>query len=221
MLFFYFAKRSALPQLEAEGLHERHGREYQLWSSLPLARKQGKGIIVAVQTNIDGSWLSAALKSESITVSEVPRRCLLNIEPYRKPRAVTAAGGVFARMRDDECQVLLIHRRGKWDLPKGKKGREETIRECAIREVSEEIGIDPPTILRPLGKTMHGYPGTDRYYVKTTHWFAMHTEEVGFIPQRGEGIDMVKWIPIEDAIAKTAFPSLRTLLRETRSELLG
>lgn len=220
MLFFYRAKRSALSQIEAEGLPARHGSEYRLWSSLSLARNDGKGLIIAVQTNIDGSWLSAALASESIVVSEVPRRCLLNIEPYRKPRKITAAGGVFARLRDDECQVLLIHRRGKWDLPKGKKDANESIRECAIREVSEEIGIDPPTILRPLGKTMHGYPGGDRYYIKTTHWFAMHTDDVGFIPQRGEGIDMVKWIPIDDAIAKMAFPSLRTLLRETRTELL-
>ena len=221
MLFFYCSKRSALGLIAEEGLPERRDEAYTLWSSLREARQQGKGAILAVQTNIDGTWLSTALTSDSITVNHVPRRCILNIEPYRRPKSITAAGGVFARMRDGEIQVLLIHRRGKWDLPKGKKDRGESIRDCAVREVSEEVGIDPPEILHGIGRTMHGYPGKERYYVKTTYWYAMHTDEVGFIPQRGEGIDLVKWVPIEEAIAKVGFASLRTLLREHRSELLS
>jgi len=219
MLFFYCAKRSELQHIERNGLPEKRGTEYRLWSSLRIARRQRKPAIIAVQTNIDGSWLSAALTSESIWVSEVPRRCLLNIEPYRKPKSVTAGGGVFFRSRKDEFQVLLIHRRGKWDLPKGKKDRGETIRDCALREVAEEIGIDPPKIVRRLGRTMHGYPGKERFFVKITHWYAMRTDAAGFVPQRDEGIDIVEWMPVEEAIAKVAYPSLRTLLRETRREL--
>ena len=207
--------------MHEHGLPEERDRQYVLWSSLRDARKQGKGNIVAVQTNIDGTWLSTALNSTFITVDHVPRRCLLNIEPYLRPKSITAAGGVFARLRNGEIQVLLIHRRGRWDIPKGKKDRDESVRECAVREVSEEIGIDPPRILHGLGKTMHGYRGKSRFFVKTTYWFAMHTEEVGFIPQRDEGIDQVKWVPIEEAIASVAFPSLRTLLREHRRELLS
>ncbi len=219
MLFFYCARRKDVGRIEEEGLPPRRDKAYLLHATLREARSTAKGAIIAVQTNIDGTWLSEAIVSDSIEVDHVPRRCLLNVEPYRQPRAITAAGGVFARIRNGEMQVLLIHRRGKWDLPKGKKDRGESIRECAVREVSEEIGIDPPKVLRAIGRTTHGYPDKKRYAIKTTHWYAMHTEETGFIPQRNEGIDAVKWIPIEEAIAKMAFPSLRTLLREHRSEL--
>ena len=36
---------------------------------------------------------------------------------------------------------LLIYRRGKWDLPKGKLDYEESPEQAGVREVEEECGI--------------------------------------------------------------------------------
>src|SRR5438270_8715124 len=44
---------------------------------------------------------------------------------------IKAAGGVI---ENDKKQLLLIFRRGKWDLPKGKLDKDETLEQCAIRE---------------------------------------------------------------------------------------
>src|SRR6476646_10094607 len=46
---------------------------------------------------------------------------------------IDAAGGVVINEQD---AVLMIYRRGKWDLPKGKCDEGEEIAECALREVS-------------------------------------------------------------------------------------
>ncbi|MDB5282664.1 MAG: hydrolase, partial [Bacteroidota bacterium] len=45
---------------------------------------------------------------------------------------VVAGGGIVTNERDE---LLLMHRRGKWDLPKGKIELKEEIQDGAIREV--------------------------------------------------------------------------------------
>jgi len=51
---------------------------------------------------------------------------------------VVAAGGVVTNKKG---KVLFIYRNDKWDLPKGKLDKGETIEACAIREVEEETGV--------------------------------------------------------------------------------
>ena len=52
---------------------------------------------------------------------------------------VIAAGGLVT---NDKNELLIMFRRGKWDLPKGKLDEGETIEACALREVREETGIE-------------------------------------------------------------------------------
>src|SRR5690348_4880805 len=49
-----------------------------------------------------------------------------------------AAGGVVF---NDSGQILVIFRKKKWDLPKGKLDYGETPEDAALREVKEECGI--------------------------------------------------------------------------------
>jgi 8-oxo-dGTP pyrophosphatase MutT (NUDIX family) len=57
---------------------------------------------------------------------------------------MNTAGGIVINKGN---QVLLIFRKGKWDLPKGKSENGESLKKTAKREVVEETGIDPSSIL--------------------------------------------------------------------------
>ncbi len=104
---------------------------------------------------------------------------------------VTAAGGVVTNKKG---KVLFIHRNDKWDLPKGKLDKGETIEECAIREVEEETGVEGLKIENFLKTTYHIFQRNGVYKLKEVHWFAMRTNFTGKLKgQKSEGIEKVKW----------------------------
>lgn len=108
---------------------------------------------------------------------------------------VEAAGGLVLNNREE---LLMIFRRGIWDLPKGKRDDGEQIRYTAVREISEECGlaIDNLQIVAPAGSTYHTYFRGGDLNFKETHWFFMRYKgNNGAIrPQTSESIEKVKWV---------------------------
>jgi 8-oxo-dGTP pyrophosphatase MutT (NUDIX family) len=102
-----------------------------------------------------------------------------------------AAGGVVTNKKG---KVLFIYRNDKWDLPKGKLDRGETIEECALREVEEETGVKKLKIENFLQTTYHVFKRNGKYKLKEVHWYAMNTTYTGKLTgQKDEGIERVKW----------------------------
>lgn len=126
---------------------------------------------------------------------------------------VEAAGGVVV----NGCgEWLMIHRNGRWDLPKGHLECGERIEECAAREVCEETGV-AAEVVRPLCETLHAYyfPKTARWELKRTRWYELYTPACAALtPQTEEGIDAVAWCSPEEAAARAAecYPTVRTVL---------
>ena len=88
----------------------------------------------------------------------------------KKYLLIIAAGGVIT---NDEGKVLLIFRKDKWDLPKGKVEDNEPIELCAEREVKEETGLKELLLRKPLLITYHTYTEKGRSILKETHWFLL------------------------------------------------
>lgn len=106
---------------------------------------------------------------------------------------IDAAGGV---VRNDKDEILFIRRLGKWDLPKGKTEAGESAPEAAIREVTEETGVDRLKIIKDLGETYHTYNAFGKHFLKTTSWFLMECPSGQVvIPQVEEDITEISWIP--------------------------
>ena len=131
---------------------------------------------------------------------------------------VEAAGGVVV---NDCGEWLMIHRNGRWDLPKGHLESGERIEECAAREVEEETGV-AAEVVRPLCETLHAYyfPKTARWELKRTHWYELHTPGCsGLTPQTEEGIDAVAWWTPGEAAARAGdcYPTVRTVLDRLRT----
>ena len=109
----------------------------------------------------------------------------------RKIPLVVAAGGM---VRNKKGKVLFIYRNNKWDLPKGKLEKGESIENAALREVKEETGVKNLVIKNYLKTTYHIFKRNGVYRLKKVVWFDMTTTFKGKLtPQKNEGITKVKW----------------------------
>ncbi|MGB3541623.1 NUDIX hydrolase [Rubrivirga sp.] len=170
----------------------------------------------------------AGLTLNGDTTAHVPRSAVLNIDvdgDYWRPAPIIAAGGYVVRRDESDLEVLLIFRRGAWDLPKGKLDPGESVRETAVREVAEEVGIKQKklSVTAHLGTTAHGYiwPKAQAYAVKTTYWYAMTTTAESFKPEKREGIEAVEWAGWDDARDRLGFETLTTHLSSIDTDALG
>lgn len=137
---------------------------------------------------------------------------------FAKPyKGISAAGGLVF---NEKQELLLILRQGKWDLPKGKVDKGETVEEAALREVEEECGIEKLSLGAPIQKTFHTYYLDNQRILKTTYWFKMTALEYGkMAPQLEENITDLQWFDPKtlDIEALNTYTSIRELLRESLS----
>ena len=131
-----------------------------------------------------------------------------------KIKVIFASGGI---VENSKKQILFIHRKGKWDLPKGKAEKNETIRETALREVTEETGIKRLRIRKFYTNTFHLVRNNGLYFLKETSWFLMYSDYEGkLIPQGEEGIKSVKWKNLKQVkkIKEKTFKNIKIILDE-------
>lgn len=136
---------------------------------------------------------------------------------FKKFTLVKAGGGL---VMNENNEVLLIFRRGKWDLPKGKLDNGETIEHCALREVKEETGLKKVNLDGALMITYHTYHEGTKYVLKESHWFNMKAEgKQSLVPQVSEDIHEIKWVKMPDVKSyfKNAFPSVVDVLKAGRT----
>ena len=134
-----------------------------------------------------------------------------------------AAGGVVYNTKNE---ILLIHRRGFWDLPKGKMEIDETIEDTAIREVEEETGLTNVMILKPIlfkelanTATYHSYSINGKQAMKISYWFEMKTDfAAALIPQTEEDIEQAIWVKKEDV--PTYFDNMYSSIIDVLKEVL-
>ena len=113
----------------------------------------------------------------------------------KKLSFVQAAGGL---VHTEDLALLLIFRRGKWDLPKGKLDEGESLETCAIREINEETGIEIIQNEGPLCTTLHTYHQFGKHILKESTWFLMRAAKQNeFIPQIDEDIEKCEWVAID------------------------
>ncbi|MCC8426016.1 NUDIX hydrolase [Mucilaginibacter sp. UR6-11] len=127
-------------------------------------------------------------------------------------KVIEAAGGL---VKNENKDLLFIYRNDKWDLPKGKIEKGETVKDAAVREVEEECSIVVSKRGEKICKTYHVYIYKDEVVLKKTHWYKMKARGQNKLkPQREEGITDVRWFKPNDidAILVNTFPSILDVL---------
>ncbi len=127
-------------------------------------------------------------------------------------KVVKAAGGIVSK----ENRILLIYRRGVWDLPKGKLDEGETSKVGAVREVQEETGA-VVALGEKICTTYHTYTLNGSRILKRTKWYHMAlVDDSRLAPQAEENIEKVAFMEPKQAEIALAgsFSSIRHVVAQ-------
>ncbi|SDS10702.1 NUDIX hydrolase [Christiangramia echinicola] len=185
-------------------------------------------IIISTQKEIGEKYTSFPLKTVRLkkVIRKILKGKLMYVNLYhpdetkllkfllKKMKVVTAAGGMVI---NPEKEILFIYRNNRWDLPKGKTEKNESIEESAIREVEEETGVRNLEIKRFITRTYHVFKRKGKLRLKETYWYEMYTEFDGeLIPEQSEGIKKAKWKNFEKSqkALKKSYANIKMLFPE-------
>lgn len=130
-------------------------------------------------------------------------------------KPLVAGGGV---VYNEQRSILMIYRRGKWDLPKGKLDEGEDIAACALREVREETGLQHLQLNGKLCDTYHIYMQYGDLLLKQTAWYKMKgTVADKLMPQKEENIVEARWVSEKELgpLAARTYEAVRDVLKQT------
>jgi mutator protein MutT len=131
-------------------------------------------------------------------------------------KTIKAGGGLVFNNKN----LLFIYRRKKWDLPKGKLDKGETIEQCAIREIKEETGLKNVSLENFIDTTFHFYYEKEKLTMKETHWFEMTSGETQTKPQIEEDIEKIIWANETEwnEFFKNSFPSIEQIIKSWKEK---
>lgn len=197
---FFYASRLIIAGSEARDLLVK-GEAYR-------NIKSKEDVILQVEKFLSGQHSLIFLLGDPEAVWSWFRSCF---------QEIPAAGGIVR----SNSGILFIHRRGKWDLPKGKIEIGEKSEYAAVREVCEETGVRSVRIIRNLPSTWHIYYNNfnqdDRLPIlKETTWYLMESsDEQNLVPESEEDIECVKWFRQDELhiVEQNTFANLLPLIK--------
>lgn len=131
-----------------------------------------------------------------------------------------SAGGVAFRRQEDTIEIALISvgEKGRWQLPKGLVGHDETPEEAALREVREEAGIETE-LLQQINTVEYWYYGQRRgaqiRYHKFVHFYLMRFV-AGDVADHDQEVNEARWVPIDQAQTLLAFAGERKVVAQAQ-----
>ena len=136
----------------------------------------------------------------------------------------TSAGGIVVRYEGTVPYLVVgMRRRDRdgvtWTLPKGTPHAGETREATAVREVTEETGLDV-RIDEPLASIDYTFVQHGTRIHKSVHYFLM--EPVGGdLSQHDHEFEDVRWIRFDEAPSLLTFDTERALVARAAAVLAG
>ncbi len=150
------------------------------------------------------------------------RRTTRSPKSIRKGIAVSA-GGVVWRERDSyagagDVEIVLVQTPARrWSLPKGTPENGEKLDEAALREVSEETGLQVE-LDEKIGVMRYSFGGEEARIDKAVHFWLMQATGGSFEHHDDEHID-VRWVGLGDAMRMVSYRNTASLLEDAAALL--
>jgi 8-oxo-dGTP pyrophosphatase MutT (NUDIX family) len=138
-----------------------------------------------------------------------------------------SAGGVVVDHDDPDLPAAVIARRTRggrleWCLPKGHLEGVETAEEAAVREIREETGIEG-RVDEHVGTIDYWFTGDERRVHKVVHHYLLSAVggRLTVEDDPDHEAEDAAWIPIDQLVARLAYPNERRVAHAAREVLLG
>lgn len=136
-----------------------------------------------------------------------------------------SAGGVAFREQGGQIQVALIsvNEDGRWQLPKGIVGRDETEEATAVREVREETGLQTE-MLDLIDKIEYWYFSKSGGQLVRFHkfvYFYLLRFLSGDTQDHDHEVNEARWVEIDQAQDMLAFENEKKVLARARDMIAG
>lgn len=156
-------------------------------------------------------------------------RCIRRIRNNSKDSSIgyyhveySAGGLVFKQVNGKRMVLLGRHEESmEWKLPKGTLNNNESVEECAIREVKEETGYNPK-IIEFINFVNWSYYGKKEFFNEIAFFYIMELENEMQYEQDVDGdneFDRVEWMEVEDAIKILTYPAEKKNSRGGNGEI--
>lgn len=120
-------------------------------------------------------------------------------------------------------EVVLISDGRNWGLPKGVVERGETAQDAALREVSEETGIERSVLAivaeLPASEYVYRRRDTGRLIFKRVHQFLMSAPAGARLHRQESEIADAQWLSVDAAMQRATFEDTRRALRAVQQML--
>lgn len=133
----------------------------------------------------------------------------------RTERAVSA-GGIVVRADNGALEVVICGRDGDgvWGLPKGTPEAGETLENTALREVSEETGLEV-RLGNKVGVVEYWFVADNIRFHKHVHYYLMEATG-GDTSLHDQEYDRVEWRHVDDAMRTLTFRNEKNIVSKAR-----
>ena len=134
---------------------------------------------------------------------------------------VPASGRQAVEGGQPSPQVILVGRAADdfWVLPKGTPERGETNEQVALREVTEETGVQT-RIIGKLGTIRYGFSRQGRRYSKEVLYYLMEAAG-GDVSLHDQEYDDAQWFALDAAVERLAYTNEADILRRAIPRIIA
>ena len=139
----------------------------------------------------------------------------------RSTETAVSAGGIVYRHGPGGLEIVVCGRDGDgvWGLPKGTPAPGESLEQTALREVTEETGLQV-RIVRKVGVVEYWFSREGVRYHKWVHHYLM--EAIGGNTEDHDvEYDRVEWLPVEGALTTLTFKNEIDMVTKARAVIAG
>lgn len=143
-------------------------------------------------------------------------------KPPRRTTRATSAGGIVIRIVDGQRQIVLGRRwresdPATWTLPKGTPDPGERTEQTALREVTEETGLEVRIVER-IGDVEYWFMQGGTRIHKVVHYFLM-VATGGALERHDHEFDEVAWVGLSEAASIMSHESERRVVSDAAAAI--